>query len=232
MNHIDDLFTHAGETGQSPTEALDTQLDYRVAAGEQQPKGAMRGLIGSFALLVTNDEKANQWQARFDAWRERKRTASAQRRATKRERRHLKYGNLDCLRFEDGTSLSTTNQPAYATTPAPEQAAIVPRQVANTNVYRSNFSENQPADQPPLSSAEYDEIMAGAVTRARAALGEIPVAHMYQPPAEQPHTEPNMSDAQLIERLNHAFNQPAQEPDRSGHVGRHRAPDDLTSTKA
>jgi hypothetical protein len=97
--------------------------------------------------------------------------------------------------------------------------------MAAPGVYRSNFSENQPADELPLSDAEYDEVMEGAVARARAALGEIPVAQMHQP------TE----DELLIRRLERAYGQPAQEPDRSGHIPRHRAPDDddlLTTTNA
>lgn len=236
MSHVNDLFSQAGEPQQDATEAFDTQLDYRLAqerrTGAEAPQGT-RGLIGSFALLITSEEKAGQWQAKFDSWRDRKRTERA-------ERRKAKNGTLDNLSFDDGTTLATSGQQAegtvYAGTPAGEAAPdTAPRPVlASPGVYRSNASENQPADQLPLSDPEYDEVLAGAVSRARAALGEIPVAQMHQPTQEAPDwQERDIDDTALLGRLERAYGQPAQEPDRSDHVGQHRRPDDeLTSTNA
>lgn len=238
MSHVTDLFSHTGEPGQDANEAFDTQLDYRLAqerrAGGETAESP-RGLIGSFALLVTNEEKAGQWQNKFDAWRERKRTERAERRQARAERRKAKNGSLADIGFDDAPAAA---EPAKGTVYASAgEAAPEPRAIPVPNrpgVYHSNLSENQHPDDVPLSDAEYDEILAGAVSRARAALGEIPVAQMHQPETSAPDwAERDIDDAALMRRLENAYGQPAQEPDRSDHAGRHRAPDDeLTSTHA
>ena len=238
MSHVTDLFGQTGEPGQDANEAFDTQLDYRLAQERKKGTESPRGLIGSFALLIANEEKAGQWQNKFDSWRERKRTERAARRQSRAERRKAKNGTLDNLSFDDGSSLAPAEGTTYVTTPAGESRPEPnPRPVlASPGVYRSNVSENRPADELPLSDTEYDEVLAGAVSRARAALGEIPVAQMHQPETTEPDwVRRDIDDTALLGRLEKAYGQPAQQPDRSGGdgVGRHRAPDDeLTSTHA
>lgn len=239
MSHVTDLFSHTGEPGQDPSEAFDTQLDYRLAKERRALGESSRGLIGSFALLITSDEKAGQWQDKFDSWRGRKRAERAERRQARAERRKAKNGTLNDLSFDDGSSMAPAESAVYTTEPAAEATPdLTPQPVlASPGVYRSNASENQHPDELPLSNTEYDEVLAGAVSRARAALGEIPVAQMHQPDTTEPDwARRDIDDTALMQRLERAYGQPAQEPDRSSHepgAGRHRAPDDeLTSTHA
>lgn len=81
-------------------------------------------------------------------------------------------------------------------------------------LYRSHFSGEQP--EAPLTSADNDELMRAATDRARRALGRLPVITMHQ----------ENTDAALIAKLNKAYAQPAQEPDRSSHTVPEQQDDD------
>lgn len=96
-------------------------------------------------------------------------------------------------------------------------------------LYRSNFSGEQP--EAHVSEHDRDDIMEGAVSHARKALGQLPVLAMHQPEdmpqptSQNPHKDERRmddwtaaDDEALIARLNRAYNRPAQEPDRSGHT--------------
>lgn len=85
------------------------------------------------------------------------------------------------------------------------------------NLYRSSFAGEQP--EVATTPQEDDEVLQGAVYRARKALGSLPVITMHQP-------EQKPDDAALIARLERAYGQPAEEPDRSGHTRPDRSDDD------
>lgn len=109
--------------------------------------------------------------------------------------------------------------------------------LGSPGVYRSHFADEQLRTE--VTENDIDDVMSHAVRRARQNLGALPVLTMHQeqtsdhasvvePPLpgetqDLRHTTPQEDEA-LLERLRQAYIQPAQEPDRSGHI--HRIPQD------
>jgi len=118
---------------------------------------------------------------------------------------------------------------APAAPEAPKEAQPV---TAEPGVYRSRFSDEQPA--PNRTETETDDIMNRAIRRARKNLGALPLIAMHRPEqptaVQQPEsatpyrdegrlqdTKPGQDEV-LLQRLRRAYAQPAAEPDRNDHI--------------
>lgn len=202
-NHTDNL------RGRSAADALEPMIDYGAQrlTGSEQILSEPRGLIGSLALIITSREKATNLQDRFDAWRERRRTKKITPAPTP-------------AAPTPAPAVLSRSSTVYRTI-APHH--LPPQPVANEpGVYRSHASGNQPITEVTPSPQESPEIMDRAIERARA-LGELPVAQMYQP--KPPATE---DDGQLLARLEEAFKGPAYTPphEKAPYKPRHAAEHD------
>lgn len=195
---------------------FDTNEDYlpphQRQKGEQltpaSPVDKLR-LLGRVAQMFTDGQRV---QDRFDQavnWWKTKRQERRVRRAAQREREGNSLDNIAgaIIPFEEAHEW--------------RQEGHVAQQVPHRpGVYQSRFSGT--TEQAPAHPKIDDlDIMEAAVKRARANLGKLPVLH-DAPPVVRGHQD----IADEIARLETAYDQPAVEPDRRHHTGKHRMPED------
>lgn len=199
---------------------LDSNYDYRFAAEQKKnPQKGLAQVMGERALswAGVTVKKAGNWL----------RSMNEKRKSEKAERQQ--NGSLEVF-----YNAADQHQ---------RQEAKEPRPVASEpGLYRSNFSGEQPM--AVTTERDNNDIMQNAVSRARKALGELPVLTLHQPQPERsqdvapPYSknpqadERNFGDwtaeedAALIARLKNAYEQPARQDNERNTAPPDRKDDD------
>jgi hypothetical protein len=163
-----------GVDGLTPDEVFDTNHDYLDSEHEREhPRHPTLNAVGRVALLFASGEKsAQKIQEKFSAtvtWFKNKLGEWNQKRLDEKAERK-DYGTFNVV--GDIAGQPSMDEPQY------EPVAPAHPVGERTGVYHSNFSKEPPQPDPELSQGEMDEIMHGAITRARAKLGQLPVIYM------------------------------------------------------
>lgn len=189
----------------SGNEVFDTNYDYEFAA--EQKRNPQKGLVqvmGERALSWTKNvalERAGNWLKGMNE----------KRKAEKAERKY--NGSLQELYAVGDQQQRQETKHAYPVADQP-------------GVYQSSFSGEQPASRV----GEHDEVMEGAVSRAKRAIGRLFVREAQEQPgqadvvpqpfSQNPHRDEqgfgDMSQAEedaLFARLRKAYDRPAREDD-------------------